>query len=35
VRQFSRTDWRRQKRFSELLNDPLAFNCMNCLLFGY
>jgi hypothetical protein len=35
VRQFSRTDWRRQKRFAELLNDPLAFNCMNCLLFGY
>jgi hypothetical protein len=35
VRQFSRTDWRRQERFSELLNDPLAFNCMNCLLFGY
>jgi hypothetical protein len=35
VRQFSRADWRRQERFSELLKDPLAFNCMNCLLFGY
>ena len=25
--------WR--KRFSELLNNPLALRCINCLLFGY
>lgn len=35
VRQFSRADWRRQERFSKLLNDPLAFDCISCLLSGY
>jgi hypothetical protein len=37
VRQSSRAPYDRhqQERLSELLNDPLAFNCVNCLLFGY
>jgi hypothetical protein len=37
VRQSSRAlyDRHQQERLSELLNDPLAFNCMNCLVFGY
>jgi hypothetical protein len=37
MRQSSRTlnSPHQQQRLSELLRDPLAFNCMNCLLFGY
>jgi hypothetical protein len=37
VLQFSRTlnDRHSRKRFSELLNNPLALRCINCLLFGY
>jgi|GEM_PF-6991044 len=37
VLQFSRVlnGRHQQRRFSELLKDPLKFNCMNCLLFGY
>jgi hypothetical protein len=37
MRQSSRTlnSPHQQQRLSELLKDPLAFNCMNCLLFGY
>jgi hypothetical protein len=38
VRQSSRAPNNRHQRerwSEELLDDPLAFNCMNCLLFGY
>jgi hypothetical protein len=37
ARQSSRAQYGRhqQERLFELLNDPLAFNCIKCLLFGY
>jgi hypothetical protein len=33
--QSSRTLRDRRQRFTELINHPLALNCINCLLFGY
>ena len=35
VWQSSRTLKDRRQRFAQLINHPLALNCMNCLLFGY
>jgi hypothetical protein len=35
VRQSSRALHGRQERLFEWFNDPLAFDCVNCLLFGY
>jgi hypothetical protein len=35
VWQSSRTLKDRRQRFAQLINHPLALNCINCLLFGY
>jgi hypothetical protein len=35
VWQSSRTLKDRRQRFAKLINQPLALNCINCLLFGY